>query len=240
MKRLNLLSIALLLAAMSFLLTTCGDDKKEKSSSSSSVESALVGYWFGSSVNTSEGLWMVLNLKSNGYADYRLFRSDVNDYHDISNFTSLPWRYNSSKNHIFLYISDTEGYSFPILSYSGNYMTVTRTLSGNVIQFNLERSSGSSSGGSSGGGSGGGSSSGKQCTYCQGNGKCNFYTSYTGNKYYCHGSGKCQFCGGDGYTDGFGINNVLCSNCYGYKGSGKCSYCSGTGICSKCGGTGYR
>ena len=181
MKRLNLLSIALLLAAMSFLLTTCGDDKKEKSSSSSSVESALVGYWFGSSVNTSEGLWMVLNLKSNGYADYRLFRSDVNDYHDISNFTSLPWRYNSSKNHIFLYISDTEGYSFPILSYSGNYMTVTRTLSGNVIQFNLERSSGSSSGGSSGGGSGGGSSSGKQCTYCQGNGKCNFYTSYTGN-----------------------------------------------------------
>ncbi len=153
MKRLNLLSIALLLAAMSFLLTTCGDDKKEKSSSSSSVESALVGYWFGSSVNTSEGLWMVLNLKSNGYADYRLFRSDVNDYHDISNFTSLPWRYNSSKNHIFLYISDTEGYSFPILSYSGNYMTVTRTLSGNVIQFNLERSSGSSSGGSSGGGS---------------------------------------------------------------------------------------
>ena len=89
MKRLNLLSIALLLAAMSFLLTTCGDDKKEKSSSSSSVESALVGYWFGSSVNTSEGLWMVLNLKSNGYADYRLFRSDVNDYHDISNFTVL-------------------------------------------------------------------------------------------------------------------------------------------------------
>lgn len=238
MKRLNLLSIALLLAAMSFLLTTCGDDKK-KTGGSSSVADALVGYWVGASDNTTEGYWMVLNLKSNGYADYRLFRSDVNDYYDISNFTSLPWRYNSSNNQIFLFTSDTQGYAFPILSYTGDYLVVTRTLTNGVLQFTLTRGDGG--GGSSGGGSsGGGSSSGKQCTYCQGNGKCNFYTSHTGNKYYCHGSGKCQFCGGDGYTDGFGINNVLCTNCYGYKGSGKCSFCSGTGICSKCGGTGYR
>lgn len=241
MKRIKFLAALTVIAFVSLSFVGCGgDDKKDDGGSSgSSRPSQLIGYWFGYDTG-NEGYWMVLNLGGNGYADFKCFKSNVSENYTLVDKTSLPWHYNSSKGHIFVFTEGNNGYAIPVLSIGGDYMTVSLSISSRDVKFSMERSSGGSSGGGGGSSGGGGGSSGTKCKYCQGNGECNNYTSLTGNKYHCHGSGKCQFCGGDGYTDGFGINNVLCPNCYGYKGSGKCSYCSGTGICSKCGGSGYQ
>ena len=243
MKRIKILAGLIITTFVSLLFMGCGsDDKKDGGGGNggSSVENALIGYWFGYDTG-NEGFWLTMNLKSSGYADFKLIKSNVSENYTVANYSSLPWRYNSSKGHIFLYTSSNEGYAFPLLSLSSNAMTVSVRISGRDVTFSMERSNDSGGGGSSGGGSsGGGSSSGTKCKYCQGNGKCNFYTSLSGNKYYCHGSGKCQYCGGDGLIDGIGgFNNVDCPNCD-YKSNGKCSYCHGTGICSKCGGSGYQ
>lgn len=231
-------SLLLLIAFMAF--NACGDDKKSNGGGGDSgVESRLVGYWFGYDTG-SEGFWLTLNLKSSGYADFKLFKSNTSENYTVAEGSSLPWKYNSSKGHIFLSTSSTEGYAFPLLSLGSSSMTITLRISGRDVPFSMERSSsgGGSSGGSSGGGSSGGGS-GTKCKYCQGKGTCHNYTS-TYNKYYCWGSGKCQWCGGDGLIDGIGgYNNVDCPNCD-YKSNGKCSYCHGTGKCSKCGGTGYQ
>lgn len=58
--------------------------------------------------------------------------------------------------------------------------------------------------------------------------KC-LYTG-AGDKLHCGGDGKCSRCGGDGLMNGFGINNVKCSQC---NGSGKCISCHGTGFIDK-------
>ena len=98
----------------------------------------------------------------------------------------------------------------------------------------------------------GGSSGSSQelCHYCKGEKDCRNYVNTSHDKYYCHGSGECQWCGGDGWTRGFGLD-VPCANCNtpgkvgknnsaDKPGDGYCSYCGGSGRCGKCGGTGYK
>ena len=97
---------------------------------------------------------------------------------------------------------------------------------------------------------GGSGSSPELCKYCKGEKDCRNYFYISSDKYYCHGSGKCKWCGGDGWTRGFGLD-VPCANCNtpgkvgksntaDTPGDGYCSYCGGSGRCGKCGGTGYK
>lgn len=231
----------MMVALLSVGIVSCSKDDDEKKGGNSSVPSKLVGYWFGGDTG-NEGYWLVLNLASNGYGSFKLSKINTSSNYVISDYSSLPWRYNSSKQHIFLYTSDTQGYAFPVVSFGSSTMTVTASISGRDIKFSMEKSGdgSSSSGGSSGGSSSGSSSSSSKCNYCLGSGKCSNYANSAYNKYYCLGSGKCQYCGGDGLINGFGINNVVCPNCWPSDGDGKCSKCKGTGKCSKCNGTGYR
>ena len=238
MNRKNLLHLLaiMMVTMLSVGLVACSKDDDEKSGSNSSTPSQFVGYWFGYDTG-SEGYWLVLNLSNNGYGSFKLFKSNLSENRVISEYSSLPWKYNSSKKQIFLYTSGNEGYAFPVLSIGSTTMKVSVSLTSKTVEFNMEKSSGS---GGSGGSSGSGSSSGTKCKYCLGSGKCSNYVSSTYNKYYCQGSGKCQYCGGDGWADGFGINNVLCVNCYPDDGDGYCSWCKGTGKCSHCNGSGYQ
>jgi hypothetical protein len=238
MKHLKSFTMLLLLLAAVFTFSACGGDDGGGSSDSGGGSSTaqinndlIMGDWSGLDKYETNNIILSLKFYYDNSADMKILNLNPGQKDSYSE-TFPKFRYYTDRQEIHLIDKDNMYLGVDVLSLSGSSMRVKFLHS----TFYLTRSGGDSGGGSSGGGV----SSGKQCTYCQGNGKCNFYTSYTGNKYYCHGSGKCQFCGGDGYTDGFGINNVLCTNCYGYKGSGKCSYCSGTGICSKCGGTGYR
>lgn len=227
----------MLLVGITLTFTACKKDKEDNDPSADNAR--IAGVWSGYNQNNTIGF--VLGLYNNNSMRASMIYTDENNKVQTEESTGT-YRYNSASGELTLYYSEGDSETFRV----ANLTSVSFTLYiGNSPYYmkkssNSSSSSGSSSSSSSSGGSSSGSSSKTKCKYCLGNGKCYNYVSSTANKYYCHGSTKCQWCGGDGLTDGFGINNVTCPNCYLYKGSGMCNYCEGSGKCSHCKGSGYQ
>lgn len=242
MKRLWSLLAMMMVAMLSISVVSCGDDDDDNSPNTTSTETTnpnapVWGEWDGSGTTLAgKHATMTLNLYSDGTGGLVASTSGVIVVKSIVNYSYVP------PHHISMAFKDDPSHRIWLWveSLTTTTMQVDLTDLNEAVQgeYNLTKT-GSGDRGTSGGSSSEGSNSSK-CKYCLGSGKCHNYVNSSYNKYYCRGTGKCQWCGGDGYTDYGGFNNVLCSNCYGYKGSGKCSKCAGSGKCSECGGTGYQ